>query len=217
MTDLSDPRPQSITAAAIFTALDAILYRPDQASPELKFYDVRSSEYLLTQTIGVQLWQSLYPNAATLNIGRDWLRNLVSLPVYLFQPTSLALSSYLLPITAANGTKPAPNLPGENYVEGSYCAVSRRSIPGRETVYTYAAVAGFLLAFVLIAKARALFWVDAETSDFAVLDYQVLALLTRHGSEREEVSLRERLDAGGRPYGTGAVLDAIGDLRVGLR
>ncbi|KAJ4355726.1 uncharacterized protein N0V89_003746 [Didymosphaeria variabile] len=213
--DMSDPQPQNITSATLFTALDAILYRPDRADDALKFYDIRSAEYLLTQTIGVQLWYSLHNNTSGLKIGRDWLRNLVTLPVYVFQPTYLELVPYLQPLPADNGTEPQPNLPAENYVEGSYCIMNKRSIPGRGTVYAYTAVAGLLLAVVIIAKTRALRWNDTATSDFAVLDYHVLTKVV--DAKGDEISLREELRSAGRDYGTSALLDKISDLRVGLR
>lgn len=217
VTDLSEPQPQNISSSALFTALDAVLYRPDRSTAQQQSYDVRSAEYLLTQTIGAQLWQSLYPNAAELNIGRDWLRNMVTFPVYLFQPTRLALLPYLLPISEDNGTAPQPNLPSENCVQGSFCKMSKRSVPGRETVYAYTAIAGLLVTFVVVAKARALFWREAETSDFAVLDYHTLTYLTDDQPGRAEVSLQETLAISQREYGTSAVLDVIGDLRIGLR
>lgn len=214
---LSDPQPQNITPAALFTTLDAILYRPDRADETLKFYDVRSAEYLLTQTIGVQLWSSLFDTAASFNIGRDWLRNLVTLPVYVYQPTFLELAPYLQPLTADNGTMPQPNLPRENYVEGSYCIVDKRSIPGRGTVYAYTAVAGLLLAFVFIAKARALLWEDLGKSDFPILDTQILLRVVDKSPSGNEIDLRERLEAVNGEHSTSKVLDQIPNLRIGLR
>ncbi|KAL1605127.1 hypothetical protein SLS60_004670 [Paraconiothyrium brasiliense] len=213
--DMSDPQLQNITPAALFTALDAILYRPERADETLKIYDIRSAEYILTQTIGVKLWSSLQNNTAGLKIGRNWLRNLVTLPVYVFQPTYIELAPNLLPLPTDNGTEPQPNLPAENYVVGSYCTENKRSIPGRGTVYAYTAVAGLLLALVIIAKTRALRWNDMTTSDFAVLDYHVLTKVV--DGKGDEVSLREELGIAGRDYGTSALLDRIPDLRVGLR
>lgn len=137
--------------------------------------------------------------------------------MYLFQPTRLELLPHLLPISEDNGTVPQPNLPSENYVEGSFCKESKRTIPGRETVYAYTAVAGLLVAFVIIAKARAFLWRDVDTSDFSILDYHALTYLTDNKPGRVEVSLQERLDASGREYGTSAMLDVISDLRIGLR
>jgi hypothetical protein len=215
VSELSDPHPQNITPSALFTALDAILYRPDRADSALKFYDIRSAEYLLTQTIGVQLWSSLFNTSAGLNVGRDWLKNLVTLPVYVFQPTYLALIPYLPSLSADNGTRPQPNLPRENYVEGAYCIVDQRSIPGRGTVYAYTAVAGLLIAFVIIAKGRALLWDDVATSDFPIFDYHVLTNLV--DDRKNGVSLEQRLQATGGEYGTSTILDQVADLRIGLR
>lgn len=217
VTDLSDPQPQNITPTALFTAFDAILYRPDRADSALKVYDRRSAEYLLTQTIGVQLWSSLFNTSAGLNIARDWLKNLIALPVYVYQPTSVELFPYLQALPADNGTRPQPNLPSENYVDGAYCVVGKRSIPGRGTVYAYMAVAGVLLAFVIIAKGRALFWHDVATSDFAIFDYQVLTRLVDESVPRNQVSLGQRLQAAGGEYGTSKILDQVRDLRIGLR
>ncbi|OAF99277.1 uncharacterized protein CC84DRAFT_1222973 [Paraphaeosphaeria sporulosa] len=217
VTDLSPPQPQNITPAALFTVLDTILYRPDRADSALKFYDVRSAEYLLTQMIGVQLWYSLYNNSAGLPVGRDWLKNLVSLPVYVFQPTSIELVPYLPALAADNGTRPQPNLPRENYVEGAYCVIDKRSIPGLGTVYAYIVVAGLLLAFVIIAKGRALLWDDVATSDFAIFDYHILTRIVDMSVQKREVSPDQILQTAGGEYSTSQMLDQIPNLRIGLR
>ncbi|KAF2795590.1 hypothetical protein K505DRAFT_360049 [Melanomma pulvis-pyrius CBS 109.77] len=112
-----------------------------------------------------------------------------------------------------NGTLVEPNLPDENYVSGSYCIVDTRAVPGWKTVVGYAVVALFVLVFVWTGKILAKTWPVVEASDFPMLDYDVLIMLV--DEKPNTVLLRERFI--GRPYKGGNVLDAVADLRIGLK
>ncbi|KAJ4363454.1 hypothetical protein N0V83_009747 [Neocucurbitaria cava] len=211
-TDFSPPQSQNISAASLFQSVNAILYRPNAPANNFQ-YDRNSQPYVLTQIIGSDLWRSLNVRMNGLAIGRDWLRNILILPVYLFQATVIALN-YNIPFRIENGTTPLVNLPQENYVRGSYCIVRTQAVPGLETVIGYACVAGFVLLFVGIAKLVAFQWPEAGTSEFPLLDYEYKTVLAEG---RHEASLRQKFVASQRKYDNSAILDEIADLRVGLR
>lgn len=136
------------------------------------------------------------------------------MPVYIFQPTVLAVDSQKPTLGFNdNGTLVQPNLPDENYIRGSYCIVDARAVPGWKTVVGYAVVALLVLVFVWTGKILAKTWPVIETSDFPMLDYDVLTMLV--DEKPTTVLLRERFD--GPPHRGGSVLDAVADLRIGLR
>jgi len=93
-----------------------------------------------------------------LMIGKDWLRNILVLPVYLFQPRVEATSDNLPVGYQEDGSTPLLGLPDENHVQGSYCNVSKRAIPGTETDIGCDCVTGSLLLLVGMAKPVALRW-----------------------------------------------------------
>jgi hypothetical protein len=169
VSDLSTPQSENISAASLFTALNAMLYRPNQTENSFQ-YDRNSARYILTQTVGADMWWSLHDAYSGLLIGKDWLRNLLVMPVYVFQPTVIAAADYLRVRNPEDGTSPLQNLPKENYVRGSYCIVDKRSVPGTKTVIGYACVAGFLLLFVVMAKWTAFRWPTMDTSNYPLLD-----------------------------------------------
>jgi hypothetical protein len=136
------------------------------------------------------------------------------MPVYLFQPTILPIDAQT-PLLRGNdnGTLEQPNLPDENYIRGSYCIVSSRTVPDPRTVIGYGVAASLVLIFVIFTKLIAWLWEDIETSDFGMLDYEVLTELV--DEDTETVSLRDRMSD--PVYRYGSVLDAAADLRIGLR
>ncbi|KAF2030755.1 hypothetical protein EK21DRAFT_111627 [Setomelanomma holmii] len=148
---LSRRQSQNVSAASLFKATNAMLYRPNYVSNDFR-YDRKSQPYILTQTIGYNLWQLTQDRMSGNPIGKDWLRNVLVLPVYLFQATVVATGENLPVFYQEDGATPLLNLPVENYVRGSYCIVDKRAIPSTETVIGYACVAGSLLAFVVLAK-----------------------------------------------------------------
>ena len=157
---------------------------------------------------------SLHERYNGLSIGRDWLRNILILPVYLFQTTVVATAENF-PLGDDNGTTPLLNLPPENHVRGSYCIVHKQAIPGLETVIAYACIAGFVLLFVSISKCVAFRWPVIEPSEFPLLDYEYLTMLV--DEQTQEVSLRQRLSASQRIYENSSILDEMVKCRVGLQ
>jgi hypothetical protein len=136
------------------------------------------------------------------------------MPVYIFQSTILPIDAQT-PLLRGNdnGTLVQPNLPDENYIKGSYCIVSNRTVPDIRTVVGYGVAACFVLIFVISTKLIAWFWEDIETSDFGMLDYEVLTELV--DEDTKSVSLRDRMSD--PVYRDGSALDAAADLRIGLR
>ncbi|KAF2112668.1 hypothetical protein BDV96DRAFT_633921 [Lophiotrema nucula] len=204
--------PYNIPSTSLFTAISSVLYQPNIATNDPRF-DRKSMQYILTSNIATMLWQSLQPGSESVSFSRDWLRNILTMPIYVFQPTMTAFSRQLTPLATDNGTLPQPNLPAENYVKGAYCTISNRSIPSWGTVLAYAIVAGVVLVFVGTAKLVAgCLWPAIETSEFPMLDFDVLTRVADQGGK--DVELRT-VFAGG--YDGREILGKIKDLRVGLR
>ncbi|KAF2270269.1 hypothetical protein CC78DRAFT_611923 [Lojkania enalia] len=214
VTNLSLPIAYNITPTNLFASINHGLYRPKKSTNDPR-YDSRSFQYILTQHIGSTLWVSLNERARGLNLGKDYLRNLLTFPVYLFQPTMAAFATNLPPIDQMNGTLVAPNLPPENYLKGSYCVADERSIPAWETVLAYAIVAGMVLSFVWLLKLSGTLLDPIETSEFPMIDFAVLTTLYKDGNRTEEEPLRERFDSYG--YEQRNLLDKIADLNVSMR
>lgn len=119
-----------------------------------------------------------------------------------------------LPIVE-NGTQVQPNLPPENYVTGAYCTIDTRSVPGWGTVIAYTVVAGLLVGFIVLGKAIAAFWLEAEMSEFPMLDFGSRIELVDDQVHPQKVELESRLNE--RVYRDGRVLDSVADVRIGLK
>ncbi|KAF2678171.1 hypothetical protein K458DRAFT_395238 [Lentithecium fluviatile CBS 122367] len=210
---LSTPIPEIMSAASLFRSLNSIFYRPNQTVNDFR-YDRKAQQYILTQNVGSNLWFSLRERLRGATLGRDWLRNALTMPVYLFQPTVLPINT-THPLTL-NGSLPQPNLPPENQLKGSYCTVSNRAVPGRGTVIAYTCVAGVLVAFVIGVKRAAWRWGEVETSRFVMADFDVLVRVVGAGGNGE-VRLRDKIVSGGRGISGTEVLEAFDGLKVGLR
>jgi len=212
--NLSTPVSQVITADSLFRALSSIFYRPNQTDNDFR-YDRKAQQYVLTQNTGIQLWNSLRENMRGTSFGRDWLRNALTMPLYLFQPTVLAIDTSL-PLNEI-GTLPQPNIPDENKLKGSYCRVSTRSVPGRGTVIAYTCVAGLVVGFVIGVKGVAWGWGDVETSGFLMADFDVLTRVLTEGGEMTEVRLGDKIGVVGTGISGRQVLAGIEGLGVALR
>ena len=149
--------------------------------------------------------------ATGLHVGRDWLRNLIALPFYVFQPTVLAVEDKIAGVT--NGTVMALNLPKENYVEGSYCIASYRAVPAYPFVLAYTVTAGLVLGFITLGKLICSQFEHVETSDFPLLDFRALTEIVSEEPESIELSevLNETVNAEGRQF------DQVERLGIALR
>ncbi|KAH7063791.1 hypothetical protein BKA63DRAFT_182460 [Paraphoma chrysanthemicola] len=209
--EMGEPQSQTIPAESLFTAIDAMLYRPNRPTNDFR-YDRNSQTYVLTQIIGNSLWLSTKDRMGGLPIGKEWLRNMLVLPVFLFQPTLIATSENLPVFYQEDGETPLLNLRDENYVRGSYCFVDKRAIPGKETVIAYACVAGALLLFIVLTKLRVYWWPVVDTSEFPLLDYEIRTRIM--DEEGGTVSLRDRV---GTQFGNRRLINELHGLRIGLR
>lgn len=209
--ELTKREPYHITHADLFQSFNSVLYRPNQITNDARF-DVKSTPYILTQTIGSYLWTSLNERAQSLPFARDWLRNLLMMPVYVFQPTVLAVGpqSHFL----NNGTQVQPNLPPQNNITASYCAMDARSVPGWGTVLAYAIVGALVWGCICAGKAAATLWPEMEASEYPMLDFEVLTLLAKPNGQ-EASPLRNEFPE--TVYRSDKVLERVDDLRVGLR
>jgi hypothetical protein len=147
-----------------------------------------------------------------LRIGKDWLRNILTLPVYLFQPTVIATSDNVPVFYQEDGETPLLDLPDENYIRGSYCIVDKRAIPATGTVIAYACVAGVLLIFMVLAKWKAYRWAVIEPSEFSLLDYEIRTRVMDESGH--PVVLRDRV---GTQFGNRRLMSELDGLRIGLR
>lgn len=190
-----------------------MLYRPNNSGNDARF-DLTSQPYVLTQTIAYDLWMSLYNRTQSLTIGKDWLRNVLTLPVYLYQPTVIGTAENFRELQD-NGTRLEFGLPAENTVRGSYGVVDKRSIPDQKTVIAYACVAGVLLVFVFTVKVFSFKWRRYDTTEFPLVDYQELTTIV--DDRGQEVSLLPTLQGSGRMYADATVLEEMRGLRIGLR
>lgn len=207
---LSEPEMQDVTASSLFESIDTFLYRPNNLTFDSNF-DTNSLPYILTQRIGSELAFSVFDRARSLSAARDWLINLVILPVLLFTPTILPLNAIDL-----SGNSPQPDLPDENHLKGSYCFADRRAIPGQATVIGYGVVAGVVVLFIAIGKLVASRWPRRDTTEFPMLDFEALTMLRNLNKlDGMDVSLRDRFRTGG--YEEGALVNEVADLWIGLR
>jgi hypothetical protein len=145
-----------------------------------------------------------------LTIRKDWLRNILTLPVYLFQPTVIPTNDNVPVFYQEDGETPLINLPDENYVRGSY--VEKRAVPGMETVIAYACVAGALLVFIILTKWKAYRWPAIEMSEFPLLDYEIRTRVMDESGNA--VVLRDRV---GTQSGNRRLMSELDGLRIGLR
>jgi hypothetical protein len=212
VTRLSTPSPLAINTSSLFDSLNSVLYRPDQPANDPRF-DLSSQPYVLTAYIASRLWYSLNSNAVERNDAQDLLRNILVFPLYVFQPTLLAFSSNLAPLSADNGSAVQPNLPAQNYVKGAYCVSDTRAIPSLGTVLAYAIVGAIVLLLIGAGKIVACFCERVDISAFPQVDFGVLATVV--GRDGKETSLEECWK--GKQYDTGRVLEEVGALKVGIR
>lgn len=162
--------------------------------------------------VASSLWISLRQNLDGASYATNWMKNLITLPIVLFQPTIFGLGGGSTTPVTWNGTRPQPGLKTENYLRGSNCESSHRAIPGQETVIAYACIAGLLLLCVVIAKLRAYYWERPDATEYPLLDYEALIGLVN--SNGDSVSLIDRLKVSRSAYEDKSVLDAMENLNV---
>ncbi|KAH7117881.1 hypothetical protein B0J11DRAFT_592362 [Dendryphion nanum] len=210
--DVSTHQILQITPGDLFEAFNSVLYRPFQSTNDVR-YDLNSDRYTRTQHIGLNLYRGISSDrGAGLTFGHDWLRNLLAMPLYIFQPTITSAGAEIPGVE--NGTQVAPNLPKENYVQGSYCVASKRAVPAFEFVLSYAVLAGVVLMFITLGKmACSVLSGYVETSDFPLLDFRALTVIINE--EPEEIQLSSRLNE--KVYEEGKMFEQIKGLKIALR
>lgn len=206
----SPAQRMKIVPSDLFEGINRVFFRPMLSTNDRR-YDTFSETYIRTALISESLLSAVQDQAASLHIGRDWLRNLLALPLYVFQPTVLAQNGQVSGIT--NGTVVAPNLPGENYVEGSYCIGSNRAVPAFPFVLAYTVAAGLVLGFVTLGKLICSQFEHVETSDFPLLDFRALTEIINE--EPESIELNEVLSE--TVYAEGRLFNQVEGLNVMLR
>ena len=211
VSDLSAPIPQNITATSLFQALNEMLYRPNQTTNDFR-YDRNSQPYALTRMIATDLWQNLRQSLNGTSYTADLMKNLLTMPIVMFQSTVVGLGDTSTVPVDWDGTKPQQGLAPDNYIRGSYCESSKRAIPGQETVISYAAIAGLVVLCVLFVKWRACYWERPDATEYPLLDYEMTIGLV-DGNDKS-VSLRDHVKIAGGQYDDGSVLRAMQSLSV---
>jgi len=209
VSHMSEPVSQNITAASLFQSIDTFLYRYNNVTSEA-LLDINTYPYILTQRLAGQLYAAIEPRQRSVSTALDMLLNVLTLPVFLFTPTTLVLTG-----NDQTGSTPQPNVDEENRIKGAYCTVDERSIPGKETVIAYGAVAGVVIIFIMIGKAVASLWPRRDTTEFPMLDFEVLTTLRNKDNRDVEVRLKDKFQAGG--YEEGSLLEDVPELMIGLR
>ncbi|KAF2821410.1 hypothetical protein CC86DRAFT_386368 [Ophiobolus disseminans] len=209
-TDLSPAVPQIITAESLFRALNNVLHKAEAPAP------VSTQVRSLTDFVISNLRYSAEFKLSTFAQGSTMLSNLLTMPLLIFQPIFLPLSTHF-PIREHGGFPTGDDwAPWKAHqVQGSYCRVAQRSVPSLETVIAYAASAGLLVLLVFCIKTYAFNRCNICTSEFSALDYEALTCHVGPRASDGEVSLKSLIRPDG--YGTGVLMDCIDDLRIGLR
>jgi hypothetical protein len=207
VTDMSQAVSANITIETLLRSINEILW-PHSASAEDPLAAFVSPRQQLTEYLVSGLASAIFHNEPEFGIANDRMKNLLSMLPFLVQPTMSRIS----PI---HGTK-NPILPSgykaENYVQGTYCTLRPRSVPGRGTVIAYTVVAGFVLLFVLITKARVFSWQERVPTEYPLLDYEMfVGLVDDHG---HSVKLRDHLQGSGNHFDDLSQIQGIWGLRA---
>ncbi|KAK6542321.1 hypothetical protein TWF694_006280 [Orbilia ellipsospora] len=150
VTDLGEPTIQSeaqgISPKDLFIALDTLVYHSDSTTAQS---DCKSSKpsFQLYVFIGTRLDLLRADQAQALRLPLDLLRNLLVMPLYLYNDLIMRPGSAIPAIDTVQ-----TGLPAENYIQGAYIIASTRSIPGTWTVWTYASIGAVVLVTGFIVQ-----------------------------------------------------------------
>jgi hypothetical protein len=206
--DLGVPSPQPVSSSDLFVAYDLMFYKPTLVSNYTRC-DLVSGRYELTQNLAYKLYSLSSSDTNILGQGRDYLRNVLAIPLFLFTPTIRIRGG---PTPFLNQTQ--SGLPDENQITGSYSMKFRRSVPGRWSIIAYGVVGGITLLLAAIGHVITARWPEARTTEFPLLDF---AALTK-GYDDNGTGFEWAKDMPqGQDYGNGSVLQKIRDLQVGLQ
>lgn len=159
--ELGAPVLQRVSANDLFQAYDSILTPLDEVSSGGNCSSL-TPQSQLTEYLYLYLNQSAYTPNPSVSTPRDYIRNLLAIPLYLCNP--LMLSSGYSPNTIQAG------LPAQNYLRGSYATAATRAVPESWTIWTYAGMYGAILLLLLIVCVMVSGYDKPISSHFPVTD-----------------------------------------------
>jgi hypothetical protein len=159
--DMGAPSLQDISPADLFIILDLILSPSQNAGT-----NQNSSSYDLSDYLFQFLHLSSKTNAQISAQPLLYLRNLLTIPLYLCNPVTFTGSSSI--------TTTQTDLPAENQLQGADAVSATRAIPGSWTVWTYIAFAGAILLLCYIIISINSIIETPKTSSFAIADFLML-------------------------------------------
>lgn len=179
--DLSPPEVQEITAEEFKIAFNSMLC-PLTNSVGSQGCQAGSSEWHLTQWIVSVL--SIDTAAPFISDPLDYLRNLFMTPLYLYNIMIDGIGLNPVPSIAEIPS----GVPGENLIKGSLARPVRHLVVRQWTVVTYTSVGGFLVFLILGLLVSTVGRQAQKTSDFPVLDFSTLSIMSQDSKGQPEIS-----------------------------
>jgi hypothetical protein len=179
--NLGEPEFQIITPSDFQTAFDVMVTPWNNSSLILPPSDSTvqlTAQIASTLVIGLAAPESSEP--------LDYLRNIFATPLYIFNPLLLGLSDPLPAISEVQ-----PDLPPENYINGSYARIRVHAVPERWTVLAYVVVSGVLLFACFVGLIVGTGYEGPELSEFPFIDSLKLKWVVAGGDGREVEDIRE--------------------------
>jgi hypothetical protein len=179
--NLGEPEFQIITPSDFQTAF-AIMVTP--WTNESSILPPSDSTVQLTALIASTLELGLEAPESSKSL--DYLFNFFATPLYIFNPLLLGLSGALPAISDVQ-----PNLPPENYINGSYARIRIHAVPERWTVLAYVVVSGVLLLACFVGLIVGTGYNGPELSEFPFIDSLKLKWVVAGGNGREVEDIGE--------------------------
>lgn len=211
--DLGTPVLQSITPGDLFQVYDAILTPLDRISDGGNCSPL-TPQSQLTEFLYIYLNQSTYVTNPVISFQRDYLRNLLAVPLY-YCNSVMILSS-----NSPHAVQ--PGLPPENYSRGSYAIPEEHAVPESWTVWTYAGLYGAILLLLLAVCVSVSGYEASEDSHFPLADLLMGISpeeISRNGGEAGKQSSKVQFDelfTGVPPGDDQAILRRASEIRVRL-
>lgn len=219
LKNFGEPRPASITAIDLFTALDVLLW---PSSLNATTYQPRFS---LRQGISSWLSNTLdfdIPNLSTrrgsTKAAQQALSNAVLMPLYLFHSLFMGVDTHL----AGAPEDPQSGLGDDFYTKASYAYSSTRPMPAFWTIMAYAGIGGLLLLALTPGEWKAMGYREAPKTAFPLLELGTTLKVVASG---EAGTANDARDAADQPVATSldnrtstyGVLNRVENLRVIVR
>ncbi|KAK8920152.1 hypothetical protein VCV18_008987 [Metarhizium anisopliae] len=201
--DLTAPLPQDIKPIDLFTALETLIcpYNSQSSNCGVNTNFAMAANAMFTDSI----WASLLvaSNTPTSTVPLDLLRNMMATVLFIYNPVFAPAARGGPSISTVQ-----PNLPQENYFQGSFAERIDYIAPEPWTVYAYLGVGAFLILAAVLAISVASRHKSYQESSFDFVN--LLRLRVEDGQE----DLR---DVFGTDEDDKSVLVTAQGIRVGLK